>query len=412
MVALLYDFENRIDDRELHETYELGDEIARGTFGRVLKAHLIADPTQARAVKLVAQEHSENEWENHLVFREVQLLKELRHEYLIQFYDTYQDADYVYIVMEMCHGGDLFDALLEVQKFSETDAARLGGQALLALRYLHSQSIAHRDIKAENFMLPARRALSPIKLVDFGMACKFTPGKMMTELCGSPHHLSPELICQRYTSSADIWAFGVLMFLLMHSRYPFDGNSTREIMMKITTQPHSWRRKAIVSQTCMAFLSEVLAVASPRRLSAREALEHVWMHQTDTSSPSEEEVAEDLPGSAGVAPSSSSQQAVCLSKQHQQQLQEQLQEQQQQPKEKPARKLKLKKQTEIVAAGWQEIAHKKLGATPMKDFLNKAEYLRRASRLMTAPSAPQKATDERKVSMVPKRNLRLSYSMR
>merc|ERR1719476_1164549 len=150
---------------------------------------------------------------------------------------------------------------------------------LRAISYCHSLSIAHRDIKAENFMLSQPSITSPIKMIDFGMACKFEEGQVLTELCGSPHYLAPELIGQKYNHRADVWAFGVLLYLLMYGHYPYDAKHPRDIMVKILTEPIRWQTKVKLSKNGLELLKKLLEHDPGKRLTAEGALQHVWMQQ-------------------------------------------------------------------------------------------------------------------------------------
>lgn len=275
--------------RDIQGKYCLGHKISDGQFGQVFAATLADDSTQRRAIKHVRQEHARDlGGERLLIFQQAQLLRDLSHENIVKFHDILEGPAFVYIVMEMCDGGDLFAELLERGRFSESQAAQFGGHMVLALKYIHSRHVVHRDVRAENFMLTAPGAWPVIKLVDFGMACRFTPGRAMTELCGSPHYLAPEMLYGSYDCLIDMWAFGVLQFLLLHGRYPFGGDSSSDILREIVCDPMQWKTTAGISADCMDFLERVLTFPNSR-LSAQDALEHMWMRMTDADIPSDEE---------------------------------------------------------------------------------------------------------------------------
>lgn len=128
---------------------------------------------------------------------EVQILTALSHPQIIKFYEFYEDSDFLYVVMEYCAGGELFQKLLELTRFMDSDASKLAKGMLSAVEYLHSQNVVHRDIKAENFVFAGHDIESGLKMIDFGMAAYFERCKYLTELCGSPHYLAPEMVGQR-----------------------------------------------------------------------------------------------------------------------------------------------------------------------------------------------------------------------
>jgi len=219
---------------------------------------------------------------------EVGLLQHINHENIIRYYDFYEDMHFLYVVMELCQGGEVFAKIVELKRFSERNAALLGQQMLKAISYIHKLRIAHRDIKAENFMLAEASLTSPVKMIDFGMATRFEDGQVLTELCGSPHYLAPELIGQKYDYRADVWAFGVLLYLLMYGHYPYDAKHPRDIMVKILTEPIRWQTKARLSKHGLDFLKRTLEHDPKKRVSAQDALDHDWMKLASTPSSSTE----------------------------------------------------------------------------------------------------------------------------
>eukprot|EP00971_Amphidinium_carterae_P099834 1974395-Amphidinium_carterae.1 len=180
---------------DIRDKYSIGKVLGSGSFGQVREAALRENSAERRAVKVIQRDDEAGEWSNTAIFkREIGLLQEIDHNNIIKYFDFYEDEFFLYVVMELCRGGEVFAKILEVKRFGEKDAARLGLQMLTAIQYLHKLSIVHRDIKAENFMLLETSLDSPVKMIDFGMATKLKPKQVLTELCGSPHYLAPELI--------------------------------------------------------------------------------------------------------------------------------------------------------------------------------------------------------------------------
>jgi len=265
----------RADNEDIRDKYELMHILGSGSFGQVGLAHLKEDPTQLRAVKVMQAETDEDAAS--IFISEIQFLQQLNHENIIRFYEFYKDPEFLYVVMELCTGGEVFNKIIELKRFSEQNAAHMGKQMLRAIEYIHAAKIAHRDIKAENFMLADDSPNPLIKMIDFGMACRFEDDVFMTELCGSPHYLSPELIGHRYTCLSDIWAFGVLLYLLMYGHYPFDAKHPRDIMLKILTEQVRFQVKTTLSDVCLDFLKRCLDRALEIRFTATQALAHPWI---------------------------------------------------------------------------------------------------------------------------------------
>jgi len=359
-------------NEDIRDKYEFGRVLGSGSFGQVREAKLKVSPTEIRAVKMIERDNEDGEWSNKAIFvREVGLLKQINHPNIIQYFDVYADDDFLYVVMELCQGGEVFAKIIELKRFAEQDAAVIGKQMLLAIKYIHSINIIHRDIKAENFMLERPTWPSPVKMIDFGMACKYEDGEIQTELCGSPHYLAPELIGQRYNQLVDVWAFGVLMYLIMYGRYPYDSKQARDIMVKIVTEPIQWSTKVKLSSDASRFLKRLLEPNPRRRLNAAQALEQSWIvsRTAETSVEAEAPPAEVLPTEVVR----SAHRKVTA------------QRKQVDPKVEQVRNKKLKKIDEDYSRG---IARgKRLGDTSkQEDFLNKPEFMRRENKLVTAPS--------------------------
>eukprot|EP00440_Ansanella_granifera_P076662 gb/GFBE01083185.1/.p1 GENE.gb/GFBE01083185.1/~~gb/GFBE01083185.1/.p1 ORF type:complete len:512 (+),score=115.76 gb/GFBE01083185.1/:1-1536(+) len=274
---------------DIRDKYELTGILGSGSFGQVRKAHLKSNPEDVRAVKVIERDDEEGEWSNKAMFEsEVKLLQQLKHEHIVRFYDFYEDVHFLYVVMELCSGGEIFGKILELKRFSEKNAAFVGKQMLKAIAYIHSMKITHRDVKAENFMLSQPSITSQIKMIDFGMACKFVEGEYLAGLCGSPHYLAPELIGQKYAHHTDVWAFGVLMYLLMYGHYPYDAKHPRDIMVKIITESVRWQTKVTLSELGLGFLQRCLEHNPRKRITAAEGLQHPWITQGTVNDKDEE----------------------------------------------------------------------------------------------------------------------------
>jgi len=355
------------DNEDIRDKYDLGNVLGSGSFGQVREATLRTGGTEVRAVKMIERDNEDGEWSNQAIFvREVGLLQCIQHDNIIRYYDFYEDVHFLYVVMELCKGGEVFAKIVELKRFSEKNAASLGQQMLRSIEYCHGMKIAHRDIKAENFMLAEPHIAAQVKMIDFGMACKYEDGQVLTELCGSPHYLAPELIGQKYDYRADTWAFGVLLYLLQYGHYPYDAKHPRDIMVKILTEPIRWQTKVKLSKNGLDFLKKLLEHDPKKRMTPTDALQHQWMKLVNSVKKEDE----------GEVISTE----VLRNAQKKVTATRKLVD----PKMDQLRNQKLQKISEDFTKGIR--SGKRLGDTPKEEYMSKPEFVRRENKITTAPS--------------------------
>eukprot|EP01066_Platyproteum_vivax_P012821 Platyproteum_vivax@DN5828_c0_g1_i1.p1 len=268
---------------DIRDVYKITKILGSGSFGQVREC-LHIKTKQAYAVKIIEKKcETKGAWSNENMFRrEVKFLQQLSHPNIISYTEGFEDRLFLYAILEKCDGGELFEQIVKRRQFRESDAAVLCSQMLKALVYLHNKKIVHRDIKAENFLFKTEVKDSPLVLIDFGMAVKLeADNDSLKEVCGSPHYLAPELIKQDYGMKADIWALGVLTFLMLFGKYPFDGPNTNVIVREIMTKQIDFSSNSKISSKGVEFMKRLLTRNPNRRLSAAEALEHSWVAQKD-----------------------------------------------------------------------------------------------------------------------------------
>eukprot|EP00931_Biecheleriopsis_adriatica_P058149 TRINITY_DN34556_c0_g2_i3.p1 TRINITY_DN34556_c0_g2~~TRINITY_DN34556_c0_g2_i3.p1 ORF type:complete len:413 (-),score=68.45 TRINITY_DN34556_c0_g2_i3:163-1401(-) len=250
------------------EKYKLGKKIGQGTFGEVRKVRLLSDRKVVRAVKILERRNGKS------VDREEDILRQISHRNIVSLYDVYETGGHIFMVLEFCKGGELLTSIVKRKSYYESDAARAAADMLAALCYLHGVSIMHRDIKAQNFLLSDATEEPTIKLIDFGLARRFSDGQYFKQTCGSPLSLAPELLAKRYNHMVDMWAFGVLMYLMMCGNYPFKAKDVFE-MERMQSQPIKLRDD--LSPESQTFIRGLLQVDAANRLTAKDALKHPFM---------------------------------------------------------------------------------------------------------------------------------------
>jgi hypothetical protein len=156
---------------------------------------------------------------------EIHIMCQLDHPNIVRLEEVYEGSNEIFLVQELCSGGELFDRLDDQPDchFTETQCIGLVKQMLSAVRYMHSKGIVHRDIKLENFLYSTSSPDAELKMIDFGLSKHFTRGQKNNEPVGTPYTVAPEVLCGNYDEKVDVWAIGVITFLLLCGDAPFGG---------------------------------------------------------------------------------------------------------------------------------------------------------------------------------------------
>jgi calcium-dependent protein kinase len=248
--------------------------LGEGSFGSVCKA-THKDTQKVIAVKNIAKKNLKDAQK---FKEEVQLMKELDHPNIVRIFETFEDSRCLYLIMELCEGGELFDKIIDLGYFSEHDAATCLSQILSAIFYLHKHMITHRDLKPENFLLETKAKDSPLKVIDFGLSCKFTAGKPLTTKAGTPYYVAPQVLQGSYDHKADVWSCGVLLYVLLCGYPPFYGDNDGQILAMVKKgefdfPPEEWDE---VSNDAKELVGKLLAFDPAKRPECEEALAHGW----------------------------------------------------------------------------------------------------------------------------------------
>lgn len=269
-------------DENKKKEYKLGKILGSGSFG-VVRECVHKKTKEVYAVKIIKRKkkYRKRSYYEKMVRNEIKYLSLMNHSNIIRLKDFFEDHKKFYIVLEKCDGGELFYKIVNNRCLMENESIGIVKQICCALVYLHSKNIIHRDIKAENFLFKNKHTKT-IKLIDFGMAKQITTD-YLTEMCGSPHYISPELIKKKYTISSDIWALGVMVFFMLTGKYPFEGKSTPKVVDEILNKNINWKSKELssLSQEAIDFLKKLLERNEKKRLTACQALNHPWIKSGD-----------------------------------------------------------------------------------------------------------------------------------
>ena len=217
---------------------------------------------------------------------EIFIMCQLDHPNIVRLEEVYESHSEIYLVQELCVGGELFDRLDEQPDYHYTEAecARLIKQMLSSVRYLHSKGIIHRDLKLENFLFSSSAPDSELKMIDFGLSKHFRYGEELHEAVGTPYTVAPEVIKGKYDERCDIWAIGVIAFLLFSGDPPFGGcggpEPLRVVRQNILDGEFEFEPADIwdlVSDLGKVFVKDLLVTDPKKRPTAREAQKHGWL---------------------------------------------------------------------------------------------------------------------------------------
>lgn len=219
--------------------------------------------------------------------REIMLLKEMKHQSIIQLVDVFEDAEYIHLVTDLCEGGELFDKIVEkssadngVPCFEEHEAASIMLQILNAVSYMHNRGIVHRDIKPENILFDSKDTDSPIKLIDLGLARKhYGIEPPMTTVVGTPYYIAPDVLKKSYDKSCDLWSVGVIAYILLCGYPPMNGANNSEVYEAVRRGRYRFPSSEWVhtSRESRDFIRKLLQKDPSKRMTAEEALNHPWI---------------------------------------------------------------------------------------------------------------------------------------
>ncbi|KAG6475959.1 hypothetical protein ZIOFF_065191 [Zingiber officinale] len=234
------------------------------------------------------------------VKREVRILSALKgHENVVHFHEAVEDDSYVYIVMELCEGGELLDRILSKKdsRYTEKDAAIVVRQMLKVAAECHLHGLVHRDMKPENFLFKSTKDDSSLKATDFGLSDFIKPefsrnlylhylGKKFHDIVGSAYYVAPEVLKRKSGPESDVWSIGVITYILLCGRRPFWDRTEDGIFREVLKNKPDFRRKPWpqVSNSAKDFVKKLL-VKDPRvRLTAAQALSHPWVREGGSAS--------------------------------------------------------------------------------------------------------------------------------
>ena len=270
-----------LGNRALRDCYEFTKNLGKGGYGKVFQVR------QKMTNKLFAcKKLSKMNINNLIKFRrEIDILMKMDHPNIIKLYDVFESQNSLYLIMEECYGGELFDRILKrIERndmYTEKEACEIIQQVMGAIEYCHNQGIVHRDLKPENllYLKEGTEINNPLKIIDFGLSQDLNIKKILSSKVGTAYYVSPEILQGKYNEKCDVWSAGVILYVLLSGEPPFNGPSDGVIYSKIKQLKFNFPEKKWnkISKEAKDLLSRML-VPESERFSASQVLNHPWFN--------------------------------------------------------------------------------------------------------------------------------------
>ena len=265
--------------------YELISYLGEGGYGKVYRVKHRITGTH-RAMKIIHVKSTSGDHEKK-ISKEINILKDLDHPNIMKVFEFFCSQNTIFIINELCTGGELFDKIIEVKHFSENVAADIMRQLFSAVNFCHEHGVIHRDLKPENILIETQQEKNKdffhIKIIDFGTCEILQRNKMLKEQIGTSFYIAPEVLKNSYNEKCDLWSCGVILYILLCGAPPFYGTCEDEIFRKIITCKFSFKHSVWkeISPEAKDLITKLLDLNPNSRLSAKEALEHKWFTMTE-----------------------------------------------------------------------------------------------------------------------------------
>ncbi|XP_029025041.1 calcium/calmodulin-dependent protein kinase type II subunit beta isoform X3 [Betta splendens] len=266
------------------DEYQLYEELGKGAFSVVRRCIKLCTGQEYAAKiintkKLSARDHQKLE-------REARICRLLKHPNIVRLHDSISEEGFHYLLFDLVTGGELFEDIVAREYYSEADASHCIHQILDSVSYTHQHDVVHRDLKPENLLLASKCKNAAVKLADFGLAIE-VQGEQQAwfGFAGTPGYLSPEVLRKEaYGKPVDIWACGVILYILLVGYPPFWDEDQHKLYQQIKAGAYDFPSPEwdTVTPEAKNLINQMLTINPAKRISAQEALKHPWVCQRST----------------------------------------------------------------------------------------------------------------------------------
>ncbi|XP_053542706.1 calcium/calmodulin-dependent protein kinase type II subunit beta isoform X21 [Ictalurus punctatus] len=266
------------------DEYQLYEELGKGAFSVVRRCVKLCTGQEYAAKiintkKLSARDHQKLE-------REARICRLLKHPNIVRLHDSISEEGFHYLLFDLVTGGELFEDIVAREYYSEADASHCIHQILDSVNHIHQHDIVHRDLKPENLLLASKCKNAAVKLADFGLAIE-VQGEQQAwfGFAGTPGYLSPEVLRKEaYGKPVDIWACGVILYILLVGYPPFWDEDQHKLYQQIKAGAYDFPSPEwdTVTPEAKNLINQMLTINPAKRITAQEALKHPWVCQRST----------------------------------------------------------------------------------------------------------------------------------
>ncbi|XP_023813949.1 calcium/calmodulin-dependent protein kinase type II subunit beta isoform X30 [Oryzias latipes] len=266
------------------DEYQLYEELGKGAFSVVRRCVKLSTGQEYAAKiintkKLSARDHQKLE-------REARICRLLKHPNIVRLHDSISEEGFHYLLFDLVTGGELFEDIVAREYYSEADASHCIHQILESVHHIHQHDIVHRDLKPENLLLASKCKNAAVKLADFGLAIEVQGDQQAWfGFAGTPGYLSPEVLRKEaYGKPVDIWACGVILYILLVGYPPFWDEDQHKLYQQIKAGAYDFPSPEwdTVTPEAKNLINQMLTINPVKRITAQEALKHPWVCQRST----------------------------------------------------------------------------------------------------------------------------------